>query len=112
MLINKSILLLVIPALLTLPAGMARADNIHVQTDDQQVTLDRHHGIRIESGDREIIIPERSSASLSRSWILSLPRLKKPLRCQGREHHQDTQTRTSGRGMSHTQSSVSTRICQ
>ncbi|MGF1479982.1 MAG: hypothetical protein ACFB4I_10890 [Cyanophyceae cyanobacterium] len=114
MLIKKSLPLLVIPALLTLPAGIARADNIDVQTGDQKVTIDRNNGIRIESGSREIIVPQRSPRSShlsSRLRILGLPQLKKPLRCQGRESHQDTHTHHSG-GVSRTQSSISTRVCQ
>ncbi|NBD17599.1 MAG: hypothetical protein GVY04_16130 [Cyanobacteria bacterium] len=113
MLTKQSILLLVIPTLLTLPVGIAKADNIHVQTDDQTVTIDDDNGITIESGPQEMIIPPESSPSLSRRWILNLPKPRKSPWCRERSYtHQDTQTSNSSAGVSHTQSSVSIQTCQ
>lgn len=113
MLTKQSILLLVIPTLLALPVGMAKADNIHVQTDDQKVIIDDDRGITVESGPQEMTIPPESSPSLSRRWILNFPKPSKPPWCRERSYsHQDTQTRNSSAGISHTQSSVSIKTCQ
>jgi hypothetical protein len=118
---KQSISLLIIPALITLPTGIARADTIQVETDDQKVTIERDRGISIESGSREITIPQEAPASISRhpnqhlspSQIFSLPLPRKLIRCQERNYsHQDTQTHNSGGGVTYIQSSVSTRTCQ
>lgn len=121
MLTKKSISFLIIPALLALPTGIAKADTIQVETDDQKVTIERDRGISVESGSREIILPQGAPPTLSRhpnrhlspARILSLPLPRQLMRCQERHYnHHDTQTRNSGTGVTHTQSSVSTRTCQ
>jgi len=113
MLTKRSILLLAIPALLSLPAGIATADNIRVQNDEQTVTIDDDNGIKVKSGAREIIVPSRSPVSIFHHRIFNLPRLGKSPRCQEKNYrHRDTQIHRSTRGVSRTHSSVSIRTCQ
>lgn len=110
---KQSILLLAIPTLLTLPIGIAKADNIHVQTEDHKVTIDNDTGITMQSGPREIIIPVESSPSLSRRWILNVPQPRKSPWCRQRSYtHKNTETRNSSAGVSQTQSSVSIKTCE
>ena len=128
MLMHKSFLLLVLPILFTLPAGIAKANDLDIQTGTTRVTIDHNNGIRIESANRgTLFMPGRSPMS-NASWSRYPTRLpippvsthpstsvyrSQPLstsRCTG-QTEQNNQSSHSNGGISQTYSSTSTSVC-
>jgi hypothetical protein len=129
MLMHKSFLLLVLPILFTLPAGIAKANDLDIQTGTMRVTIDHNNGIRIESANRgTLFVPSRgpmSSASWSRvpSHVPIPPTVSthpstniyrsqplSPSRCTGQTEQSNQSSRSNG-GISQTYSSMSTSVC-
>lgn len=122
--IKKLVSFLFISALLVLPSGIVRADDIDVQTPNVRVTVGRDGGINIQSKpSRVIVIPHHRvpGSSLGRQrWpklnrtITHNTRIKKTTQChQSSYSRQSTQTSGSGRRASQTQSSTTftTTVC-
>jgi hypothetical protein len=129
MLMHKSCLLLVLPILFILPTGIAKANDLDVQTGTMRVTIDHNNGIRIESANGgTLFMPSRSPMS-NASWRGYPSRLpippavsthpstsihrSQPLsssRCTGQTEESNQSSRSNG-GMSQTYSSTSTSVC-
>jgi|GEM_PF-3472047 hypothetical protein len=128
MLMNKSFLLLVLPILFTLPAGIAKANDLDIQTGTTRVTIDHNNGIRIESANRGTLFMPGLSPMSSASWSRYPTRLpippvsthpspsvhrSQPLstsRCTGQTEQTNQSSRSNG-GISQTYSSTSTSVC-
>jgi hypothetical protein len=109
---KKSIFLIVVPALISLPVGIVQANDIEVQTGD----------LRVSVGDGKVeVIPsnqvEESPSFLRRfpSWNIFRSRIPIPpasVKCTGNNYsYQSTQTSSSGTGITRSSSSTSTTTC-
>lgn len=114
--ITKSISLLVLSAFLVLPAGIAQAGSVNVQTGNMRTTIDRD--VNVKNGRSEVIINrDRTLPRVRRDRLNS--RLKRhpwtvrrnQNNCKGGSYSsQSTQTTVSTNGVSRTRSSQST-VC-
>lgn len=130
MLMHKKLLLLVLPILVILPAGIAKANDLDVQTGTMRVRIDHNNGIRIESANgSNLFMPSRSplsnaswsrypssipiSPAVSTSTSPSIHRSQplSPSRCTGQTEESNQTSRSQG-GISQTYSSTSTSVCR
>lgn len=130
MLMHKSFLLLVLPILLTLPAGIAKANDLDVQTGTMRVRIDPNNGIRIESANgSNLFMPSRSpisnapwsrypsrppippAVSTHPSTSIHRSQPSSSSRCTGQTEESNHSSRSNG-GMSQTYSSMSTSVCR
>jgi hypothetical protein len=110
MLTKKSILLLVLPALLSLSSEPVRANNIEVQTGNLQVSV-QDGEVEIKSRQQSPSWRDRlNNLGILRSRVSERPTTQTSGKCsQNNSSHQST--RRSGGGITQTSSSISTTTC-
>ncbi|ARV59346.1 hypothetical protein BZZ01_12540 [Nostocales cyanobacterium HT-58-2] len=115
-------LLVILSALLTLPAGIATAGDIDVEGSTSRVTIDEDGGITIREArpTYRTVYPSRYPSSRSvireRSLNQRLRSLRSPRTtrsyCNGRRVVQNSTVRSGGTGSNSTYSSTTTTTCQ
>ncbi len=123
MITKQSVSLLVVSALLILPAGIAKAGNVNVQSGNMRATVVQDRNISIKNGNSEVKINrDRSSPTYrhrngriynsrikNRAWSVKPQVRRTQNNCKGGSYsHQSSQTTVSSGGISRTQSSEST----
>lgn len=120
MITKQSISLLVLSAILVLPAGIAKAGSIDVQTGNMRTTINQDRPDTVRNGSSTVIINrDRTSPNYRRDRLNSrLKRHRYPWTvrrnqntCNGGSYSsQSSQTTVSSNGVSRTRSSEST-VC-
>jgi hypothetical protein len=117
---RQSISLLAISALIALPAGIATAGDVDIQTNNARVILDRDGGVIINSTPTgTTILPQNlpiSTVGVQRNQRLRTLRFPKRtliLQCRNRVYtHNSTQDNSFGTTINRTYSSTKTTTCQ
>ena len=120
MLTKQCISLLALPALMILPADIARAGDIDIQTENARVIVDRGGGIIINSATTgTTILPQRQTTSVvpiyknQRFRILKSSRRTPVLLCRQREYTRNqTYSDRYGRAINYASNSTTVTTCQ